>query len=59
METKDWRILAYLKNAISETLVKVEVAKDRDDLINEVMKLREMKRAQLTIEQVLEQTKDK
>jgi len=56
---KDWRILAYLKNAISESSKKIEVVKCKDDLIDEVLKLREMKRVQLTIKQALEHAKDK
>lgn len=55
METKDRRILAYLKNAISETLVKIEEPKERKDLIDEVMKLRDLKRSELTLKHILEQ----
>ena len=59
METKDRRILAYLKNAISETLVKIEEPKEREDLIDEVMKLRELKRSELTLKHILEQDNKK
>jgi hypothetical protein len=55
VETKDWRILAYLKNAISETLVKIEKPKSREDLIDEVMKLRDLKRSELTLQHIIEQ----
>ena len=55
METKDWRILAYLKNAISETLVKIEKPKNREDLINDVMRLRDLKRSELTLQHIAEQ----
>ena len=55
METKDWRILAYLKNAISETLVKIEEPKNREDLIDEVMRLRDLKRSELTLQHIIEQ----
>lgn|GEM_PF-2096930 len=55
METKDRRILAYLKNAISETLVKIEEPKNREDLIDEVMKLRNLKRSELTLKHIIEQ----
>ena len=59
METKDPRILAYLKNAISETLVKIEEPKEREDLIDEVMKLRDLKRSELTLKHILEQDNKK
>jgi len=59
VETKDRRILAYLKNAISETLVKIEEPKEREDLIDEVMKLRELKRSELTLKHILEQDNKK
>ena len=59
MEPKDRRILAYLKNAISETLVKIEEPKEREDLIDEVMKLRELKRSELTLKHILEQDNKK
>ena len=55
METKDWRILAYLKNAISETLVKIEKPKNREDLIDDVLRLRELKRSELTLPPIAEQ----
>ena len=55
METKDWRILAYLKNAISETLVKIEKPKNREDLIDEVMRLRDLKRSEMTLQHIAEQ----
>jgi|TARA_R110001583_G_scaffold16196_14_gene65822 hypothetical protein len=55
VETKDRRILAYLKNAISETLVKIEEPKNREDLIDEVMKLRNLKRSELTLKHIIEQ----
>ena len=55
METKDWRILAYLKNAISETLVKIEKPKNREDLIDDVLRLRELKRSELTLQHIIEQ----
>ena len=55
METKDWRILAYLKNAISETLVKIEEPKNREDLIDDVLRLRELKRSELTLQHIAEQ----
>ena len=58
METKDRRILAYLKNAISETterIERVDVPKTKEELIDEVMKLRDLKRSEVTLKHILEQ----
>jgi len=54
---KNWKILAYLKNAINMSLKKIEQPMEREDLIDEVMKMREIKRVQLTLQQISE-TKD-
>ena len=53
MGSKDWRMLAYLKNAIDESAEKISECKDREDLIDEVMKMRDLKRSELTLQHIL------
>jgi hypothetical protein len=50
---KDWRILAYLKNATVELSKKIEETDDREELINSVMKLRQVKRVELTCRELM------
>ena len=52
---KDWRILAYLKHAGDQLAEKIEETEDREELIDAVMKLREVKRVELTYKEL---TKD-
>jgi len=49
---KDWRILAYLKNATIKLAEKIEETDDREELIDSVMKLREIKRVELTYKEL-------
>ena len=53
MGSKDWRVLAYLKNAICDSAEKIAECKDREDLIDEVMKMRDLKRSELTLQHIL------
>lgn len=55
---KNWKIIAYLKNTIDVSLEKIENPMRREDLIDEVLKIRDIKRAQLTLQYVLEKGKD-
>jgi hypothetical protein len=58
MGKADWRILAYLRNINAKSLEKIKVTEDREDLIDEVMKLRDQKRAELVYKHVLEREAD-
>ncbi len=49
---KDWRILAYLKNATVKLAEEIEKTDDREELIDSVMRLREVKRAELTYKEL-------
>jgi hypothetical protein len=55
---KNWKILAYLKNAINVSLKEIEKPMDREDLIDEVLKIRDIKRAQLTLQHILEKDEE-
>ena len=50
MASKNWKILAYLKNAIEES--------KKEDLIDDVMKIRELKRVELTLQHLLDKDGD-
>ena len=54
MATKNWKILAYLRNAIEESKVEIAKPKTKEELINDVLKLREIKRTELTLKHILE-----
>ena len=54
MPSKNWKILAYLRNAIDESKVEIARPKDREELINEVLKLRDLKRAELTLKHIID-----
>ena len=58
MGEKNWKIIAYLKNTIDVSLEKIEKPMNREDLIDEVLKIRDIKRAQLTLQYVLEKGKE-
>jgi hypothetical protein len=51
---KNWKILAYLKNAVDVTLKEIQEPMEREDLIDRVLRIRDIKRAQLTLQAVLE-----
>jgi len=50
----NWKILAYLKNATEETVENIKTIDDREDLIEEVLKLRNQNRAELVCKKILE-----
>jgi hypothetical protein len=52
--TKNWKILAYLKNAIEESKVEIAKPKTKEELINDVLKLRDLKRTELTLLHILD-----
>tara|TARA_B100000427_G_C15140871_1_gene434342 strand:+ start:335 stop:520 length:186 start_codon:yes stop_codon:yes gene_type:complete len=52
-EIKDWRILAYLKQAGANLAETIEQSEDREELIDSVMKLRQIKRAELTCKEII------
>ena len=56
--TKNWKILAYLKNAIEESKKEIVKPKSKEDLIDDVMKLRELKRTELTLQHLLDEDGD-
>ena len=58
MGEKNWKILAYLKNAVNVSLKEIEKPTRREDLIDEVLKIRDIKRAQLTLQHILEKGKE-
>mgnify|MGYP001382199491 FL=1 len=59
MATKNWKILAYLRNAIEESKEEIVKPKPKEDLINDVLKLRDLKRTELTLQHILEKDGDK
>lgn len=59
MATKNWKILAYLRNAIEESKKEIVKPKPKEDLINDVLKLRDLKRTELTLKHILEKDGDK
>lgn len=59
MATKNWKILAYLRNAIEESKEEIVKPKPKEDLINDVLKLRDLKRTELTLKHILEKDGDK
>tara|TARA_A100001011_G_C13911011_1_gene675066 strand:- start:7 stop:186 length:180 start_codon:yes stop_codon:yes gene_type:complete len=56
---KNWKILAYLRNAIEESKKEIVKPKPKEDLINDVLKLRDLKRTELTLKHILEKDGDK
>jgi hypothetical protein len=54
VESKNWKILAYLRNAIDESKVEIAKPKTKDELINDVLKLRDLKRTELTLKHILD-----
>ena len=58
MGEKNWKIIAYVKCTMDVSLEKIENPMRREDLIDEVLKIRDIKRAQLTLQYVLEKGKD-
>ena len=59
MAAKNWKILAYLRNAIEESKEEIVKPKPKEDLINDVLKLRDLKRTELTLKHILEKDGDK
>ena len=57
MATKNWKILAYLKNAIEESKEEIVKPKSKEELIEDVLKLRNLKRTELTLQHILEEDK--
>lgn len=57
--TKNWKILAYLRNAIEESKKEIVRPKSKEDLIDDVMKLRDLKRTELTLQHLLDDDGDK
>ena len=57
--TKNWKILAYLRNAIEESKKEIVRPKSKEDLIDDVMKLRDLKRTELTLQHLLDGDGDK
>ena len=57
--TKNWKILAYLKNAIEESKEEIVKPKPKEELINDVLKLRDLKRTELTLQHILDKDGDK
>ena len=55
--TKNWKVLAYLKNAIEESKEEIVKPKPREELINDVLKLRYLKRTELTLQHILKEDK--
>ena len=55
--TKNWKILAYLKNAIEESKEEIVKPKSKEELIEDVLKLRNLKRTELTLQHILEEDK--
>ncbi len=54
MATKNWKILAYLRNAINDSKEEIAKPKTKEELINDVLKLRDLKRTELTLLHILE-----
>lgn len=52
MQNKNWKILAYLKNAIADKKEEIAEPKAKSDLIDAVMKIRELKRVELSIKHI-------
>ena len=59
MSSKNWKILAYLRNAIDESKVEIAKPKTKEELIDEVLKLRELKRSELTLQHIIKEDEDK
>ena len=57
--TKNWKILAYLRNAIEESKEEIAKPKSREELIEDVLKLRELKRTELTLQHIVDEDGDK
>lgn len=55
MATKNWKILAYLRNAIDQSKEEIAKPKTKEELIDDVLKLRELKRTELTLKHILEE----
>ncbi len=54
MASKNWKILAYLRNALEESKEEIIKPKSKEDLIDDVMKIRELKRVELTLQHLLD-----
>ena len=58
MASKNWKILAYLRNALEESKEESIKPKSKEDLIDDVMKIRELKRVELTLQHLLDKDGD-
>ncbi len=58
MASKNWKILAYLRNALEESKEEIIKPKSKEDLIDDVMKIRELKRVELTLQHLLDKDGD-
>tara|TARA_B100000676_G_C17801743_1_gene692586 strand:- start:72 stop:251 length:180 start_codon:yes stop_codon:yes gene_type:complete len=56
--SKNWKILAYLRNALEESKEEIIKPKSKEDLIDDVMKIRELKRVELTLQHLLDKDGD-
>lgn len=56
---KNWKVLAYLRNAIEASKEEIIKPKSKEELITDVLKLRDLKRTELTLQHILEEDKDK
>lgn len=59
MADKNWKVLAYLRNAIEASKEEIIKPKSKEELITDVLKLRDLKRTELTLRHILEEDKDK
>ena len=57
MANKNWKILAYLRNAIETSKEEIVKPKSKEELITDVLKLRDLKRTELTLLHILEEDK--
>ena len=55
MANKNWKILAYLRNAIEMSKEEIVKPKSKEELITDVLKLRELKRTELTLLHILKE----
>ena len=56
MNKKSWWVLDTLKEASAESLEKIKTTENREDLIDEVMRLRGLKRAEIVCKNILDES---
>tara|TARA_A100001515_G_scaffold104830_1_gene85527 strand:+ start:9857 stop:10045 length:189 start_codon:yes stop_codon:yes gene_type:complete len=54
----NWKILAYLRNATDESVKKIKEETDRETLIEEVLKMRSIKRSELVCKEIIKKNED-